>query len=141
MKLLARGFQDSGHDLKWLLATIMETAAYQREARPRRGPAGTPLVANVPQRLRSDQLFNALFTALDVEEEVGRGAGYGGGPRGGGPRAEFGELFGFDPSTARESIAATIPQSLALMNAYEVNRYVRATHRECAGGIDRISSR
>ncbi|MGI9428474.1 MAG: DUF1549 domain-containing protein [Bythopirellula sp.] len=134
VKLLAGGFQDSGHDLKWLLATIMETAAYQREARPRRGPTGTSLVANVPQRLRSDQLFNALFTALDVEEQVGRGSGYGG-PRASGPRAEFAELFGYDPSTARESIAATIPQSLALMNAYEVNRYLRATNKNLLGGL------
>ena len=135
VQILARSFQKSGYDLQWLLSTIMETEAYQREARPRRGPTGKPFVANVPQRLRSDQLFNALFTALDVEEKVGRGSGYGGGPRARGPRAEFGELFGYDPSTARESIAATIPQSLALMNADDVNRYVRATRKSMLAGL------
>ena len=54
LRVLAKKFQESDYDMKWLLATICKTEAYQREARPRRSPNGTPFVANVPQRLRSD---------------------------------------------------------------------------------------
>ena len=128
VKLLAKKFEESGYDLKWLLATICQTDAYQRESRPRRGPTETPLVANVPQRLRSDQLFNALYTALDIEEPETTPSGYGAvnARRRNRPRDQFDQLFGYDPSSSRESVSATIPQSLALMNAYEINRYVRA---------------
>ncbi len=128
VKLLAKKFRESGYDLKWLTATIMQTEAYQREARPRRGLTGTPFIANVPQRLRSDQLFNALYTALNIEEASIGEKGYSAmaARRQSRPRDQFAELFGYDPSEAREGIAATIPQSLALMNSYEVNRHIRA---------------
>ena len=125
VKLLAKKFAASGYDVKWLLAMICQTEAYQREARPRRGPTGTSFAANVPQRLRSDQLFNALYTALGGQEEGGSTYGYGGqNRRQERPRQQFAELFGYDPSEARAGIAATIPQSLALMNGSEVNRFV-----------------
>ena len=125
--LLAEKFQDSGYNLKWLMATICQTEAYQREARPRRGPTDTPFVANVPQRLRSDQLFNVLLTALNADETSNAPSNYGGPNRSrqSAPRDKFAEQFGFDPSEPRESIAATIPQSLALMNSQQVNRYVK----------------
>ena len=129
MKLLARKFAESGYDLKWLLATISETEAYQRESRPRRGPNETPFVANVPQRLRADQLFNAFLTSLGGEEQGG-GTNYG--PdirRQTRPRQQFTALFGYDPSEPREGIAATIPQSLALMNGSELNGYLNPNKR------------
>ncbi len=127
VKILASKFRASGYDLKWLLAAICQTEAYQREARPRRKSSDEPFVANVPQRLRSDQLFNALLTALNVDEP-GRnlsGSRAMNPQRRSLPRDKFAELFGFDPSNSRDDIAATIPQSLALMNSSEVNRYVQ----------------
>ncbi len=125
MKLLAKKFTESGYDIKWLLAAICQTEAYQREARPRRGPTGTSFAANVPQRLRSDQLYNALLTAMGGEEKVGNARGYRGANRGSARlRDAFDELFGYDPSEPREGISATIPQSLALMNGSEVHSYL-----------------
>ncbi len=130
-KLLAKKFRDSGYDLKWLLTTICKTEAYQREAHPRRSPNETPFVANVPQRLRSDQLFNALLTAFHVDERDNAPSNNGNmsekriRQRQSLPRDKFAEIFGFDPSDSREDIAATIPQSLALMNSRQVNRYVK----------------
>jgi hypothetical protein len=121
---LSRSFQESGYDLKWLFTTIMQTEAYQRESRPRRELAATPFTANVPQRLRSDQLFNALLSAFDMEEalpndrQVIRG-------KQGTPRGRFGDVFGYDPSVAREEVASSIPQVLALMNSGQVNQAVR----------------
>ena len=127
VKLLAKKFQDSGYDLQWLLATICQTEAYQRESRPRRKSTDTPFAANVPQRLRSDQLFNALLTAFNVDESDGAPSGNSemNRRRRSLPRDKFAEIFGFDPSDSREDIGATIPQSLALMNSSEVNRYLK----------------
>jgi hypothetical protein len=65
---LSRGFSRSGYDIKWLFRVICATDAYQRESRPRREVDGTAFVANVAQPLRSDQMFNAILTAVDVDE-------------------------------------------------------------------------
>lgn len=138
MKLLAKKFTESGHDMKWLLATICATDAYQREAQPRRGPTGTSFTANVPQRLRSDQLFNAFLTALGGEEKVAGSSGYGGqNRRQSGIRNEFANLFGYDPSEAREGISATIPQSLALMNGSQLNSYINPGKKTALGRLIR----
>ena len=67
VEILSRSFAESGYDVKWLFRTICATEAYQRESRPRREADGTPFVANVAQPLRSDQLFNAMLTAVDVD--------------------------------------------------------------------------
>ena len=123
VKLLGEQFQASGYDMKWLIATICQTEAYQRESRPRRELEETPFTANVPQRLRSDQLYNALLSALDSAEQAPNGQQYLRGRRGS-PRGKFGEVFGYDPSIAREEAASSIPQVLALMNSGDVNRAV-----------------
>ena len=123
VKLLGEQFRASGYDMKWLIATICQTEAYQRESRPRRELEETPFTANVPQRLRGDQLYNALLSALDSPELTPNAQQFLRGRRGS-PRGKFGEVFGFDPSMAREEAASSIPQILALMNSGEVNRAV-----------------
>ncbi len=127
LRVLAKKFQESDYDMKWLLATICKTEAYQREARPRRSPNDTPFVANVPQRLRSDQLFSALLTALNVDEISNSPSNSNGMKRRRRslPRDKFADVFGFDPSDSREDVAATIPQSLALMNSKKGNRPIK----------------
>jgi hypothetical protein len=122
--LLSREFQKSGHDLKWLVQTICLTEAYQRESRPRRDSEGTPFAANVPQRLRSDQLYNALLTAFDVAEAPQARFRPGVGSRG--PRGRFADVLAYDPSLAREEIASSIPQVLAMMNSADVERMLAA---------------
>ena len=124
VKLLSKEFSQNGYDIKWLITTICQTEAYQRESRPRRGTEGTPFVANVPQRLRSDQLFNALLTAFEVPEDA---------PNQRRPRpvpqatrrGRFAEVFAYDPSISREEAVSSIPQVLALMNSPDVNRMLR----------------
>ncbi len=128
VQLLAKKFRANDYDLQWLLATICQTEAYQRESRPRRGPADTPFTANVPQRLRSDQLFSALLTALHVDEASSVSKGNPGkrNPRRRSHlRGKFADVFGFDPSDSREDLSATISQSLTLMNSPQVNRYLQ----------------
>jgi hypothetical protein len=138
----SRSFAESGYDVKWLFRTICATDAYQRECRPRRETDGTPFAATVAQPLRSDQLFNAILTAADVDEAAQaeprgrrRGMGemmpYG---RNATPRAAFEVAFGFDPSEPREAITSSIPQALAMMNSPRLNLAVRAIGDETVLG-------
>jgi hypothetical protein len=129
---LSHYFVESGYDLKWLFRVICATEAYQRQSRPRRDVDGTPFVANVAQPLRSDQLFNAILTAVDAEETEPR-ADRRGRPRPMGAygrnatiRTAFELAFGYDPSDPRETVVSSIPQALAMMNGVRLNLAVRA---------------
>jgi hypothetical protein len=134
---LSRGFADSGYDMKWLFRVICATETYQRESRPRREADGTPFVANIAQPLRSDQLFNAILTALDIPEPT-ESPNRRGRPAGGQPpfgpnasvRQAFEVAFGYDPSDPRETVVSSIPQALAMMNGVRLNLAVRAVGRE-----------
>lgn len=117
---LAGQFAARDYDIRWLFEVVLSTEAYQRVSRPRRLPEETPFVANCPQRLRGDQVFDALQNALwvDLDSIGGRGpAGPGGYRAPFGARAQFNQLFGYDPSERREEITGSIPQALALMNS------------------------
>ncbi len=122
---LAEQFTAHRYDVKWLYRAITNTATYQRESRPRRNSEQTPFVANVAQRLRGDQLYDVLVSALDIDPGFTpmptSGAFM---PRFGGPRAMFNATFGYDPSVRRDEVTPTIPQSLFLMNAQLVNRAI-----------------
>ena len=127
IKLLSEKFQESDYDLKWLMSTICQTEAYGRASRPRRVPTDAPFTANVPQRLRSDQLLNAIYTALEMEETEGVVDESEINPRRRMRiRYEFGEVFGYDPSVAREEVGMSIPQVLTLMNSPRLNRLIRS---------------
>jgi hypothetical protein len=133
---LSRAFAQNRYDIKWLFRTICATEAYQRESRPRREPDGTPFAATVAQPLRSDQLFNAILSALDTPEpetDLNRRGRPGGGNlygRNASVRQGFEVAFGYDPSDPRETVNASIPQALALMNGVRINLAVRAIGQE-----------
>lgn len=116
---LAGEFAARGYDMKWLMATITGTQAYQRQCRPRRNPGETPFTANCAQRLRSDQVYDAVFGALGLDpEQSGPPMARGQGPyRLGGPRMQFAATFGYDPSDPRQEVTGSIPQALMLMNS------------------------
>ena len=133
VEFLSRRFRESGYDVKWLFRTICATQTYQRESRPRRDVEGTPFVANVAQPLRSDQLYNALLTAIDADESAlddnprrrrqAMAAAYG---RPVTARQQFEAAFGYDPSDPRETVTSSIPQALAMMNGPRINLAVRS---------------
>jgi hypothetical protein len=131
LELLSTRFVASGYDVRWLYRTITATAAYQRASLPRRTAEQDPQLANCPQRLRADQLYTALLTALDLPVDdapsgIGQGPGYRGQVS---RRAQFAILFGYDPSQAREEIAGTSPQALVMMNGPGVNSQITARSR------------
>jgi hypothetical protein len=137
VELLSRHFAENDYDIHWLFRTICATEAYQRESRPRREMDGTPFAATVAQPLRSDQLFNALLSALDTDERE-QAVNRRGRPMEGKPpygqnasvRQSFEVAFGYDPSDPRETVNASIPQALALMNGVRINVAVRAIGKE-----------
>ena len=127
LSLLTTHFIEQGHNVKWLFRTICATKAYGRQSRPRRKPEEPPFAANVAQRLRADQLFNALLTALEIDEpRLTRDAPQRRYDRQSGPRQLFDAVFGYDPSVQREEIAGSVPQALLMMNSPRVNRLLRA---------------
>ena len=116
---LADRFAGNQYDVKWLMRVITATEAYARAkplartttARRRSRPA-------CPQRLRGDQLYNALVDVLGIEDargptSRGRRLSPSGRP---GPRGQVNQTFGYDPSVRRDEIAGSIPQALFLMN-------------------------
>ena len=121
---LSDGFVARGHNVRWLYETIARTEAYGRASRGRRTPGETPFAANCPQRLRGDQLYSALLTALGLPENAGPSRPQRGGglySRGGGLRQLFNLTFGYDPSDPRDDVTGSIPQALFLMNSPLLN--------------------
>ena len=57
---LAKQFVAHQYDVKWLYRTIIATASYQLDSRSRHLPGETPFLANCPQLLRADEVFDAL---------------------------------------------------------------------------------
>lgn len=129
-EFLSREFASSDYDHKWLMRVITSTKMYQRVSRPRHDVSENQFAASCTQRLRGDQLFNALTSALGIDEaamERRRG-----GPKGAlraannSPRGQLNRTFGYDPSDRRDEVASSIPQALYLMNAPEINRAINA---------------
>ncbi len=117
---LAAEFAANKYDIKWLFRTITSTDAYQRESRSRRAPGGTPMLANVAQRLRGDQLYTAITSVLGGPLNMPGAAGRGRFGPGRDPRFPFNAIFGFDPSVRRDDVAGSIPQALVVMNSSQL---------------------
>lgn len=149
MDYLAAEFTAADHDVKWLYEVVTATTAYQRAAGV--APSDDGITSDdagrqhaAPpccwQRLRADQLFDALLTALDDGEPATSGR------RGGNalrayqrrPRFRFGQVFGYDPSDDRQEVAGTIPQALAMMNAPPIERLIQSRRSAWATLLDQL---
>jgi hypothetical protein len=124
-------FVAHGYDLKWLIATIVSTDAYQQSAAARGGEDRdvAMVLASRAQPLRGDQLLNALQHALGAPTEdqmtrLGRQGGRQSLERS--VRNGFNTLFGYDPSVPRDEVTGSIPRALALMNSPAIDRLLNA---------------
>jgi hypothetical protein len=133
MELLAKSFVESKYDIKQLYRTIVATSVYQRESRTRRNPGETAFANNCPQRLRGDQLYNALLAALGLPDVAPRGEGRYALLRG--PRGQFNQVFGYDPSDPRDEVVGTIPQALLMMNGTLINLMISGKGRTDLGKL------
>ena len=137
---LAKGFTENGYNIKWLYRTIMATDAYQRKSLSRRDYDQPPFLANCPQRLRGDQLYDSLVSALDLDirtPQRGRGQGSYRGRRD--PRALFNESFGYDPSDPRVDIGGSIQQALMIMNGPFIAQGINARRSKGLGALLRAN--
>jgi Protein of unknown function (DUF1549)/Protein of unknown function (DUF1553) len=129
LEYLAEQFVAHEYSIKWLMAVITQTDAYQRSSRSQVEGKPIDMRQPRPRRLRSDQVFQALALTLDIplsrnpldssSDEMRPG------PFRRDPRFLFATVFGFDPSEAREDITGSVPQSLMLMNSTLLQGMVR----------------
>jgi hypothetical protein len=131
LEILSSGFISSGYDIAWLFRAITSTETYQRQTRPRDPNQSLPFAAASPSRLRADVLYDSLALVLGFKDQEPKppegdammGAMY---RRNNSPRAQFRQLFGFDPSMDPEEINGTIPQALFMMNSPVMSALARA---------------
>lgn len=162
VEVLASEFQKGGYDIRWLLRTILNSRAYQREVRSTYTASGrTAFAAVCPSRLRSDQILDSLAHALNFEvdpppkpkdaqgkesekpakkdaaaKNTQLAAAKTKAMRGPGPdRTRFNNTFGVDPSTPYEDVLGTIPQALYLMNNPKLNNAMRGGGNTVLGQI------
>lgn len=164
VEVLATEFQKGGYDVRWLLRTILNSRAYQREVRSTYTASGrTSFAAVCPSRLRADQILDSLAQAInfvvdappkaapakekekekekeakkDAPAEAAKAAaGTTKGMRRPEPeRAKFNSIFGVDPSTPYEDVLGTIPQALFLMNNPKLHNAMRANGNNVLGQI------
>lgn len=125
LELLCKGFVASGHDPKWLIRTIANTDAYQRKIQAKSASENElPFASAIPVPLRSDVIFSSLLhvfgtTEAEMMARNPRPNAMQGNPQAfrASPRFQFDLLFGVDPSTSKDEITETIPQSLMMMNS------------------------
>ena len=132
---LAQQWQQHDYDNRWLFRTILATKAYGREARSTNSAAGrTAFAANVPSRLRADQIYDALAQGLNIDQvarpkppadKAGKKAADDEKPDDK-LRKVVDHTFGVDPSTPGGDVVGTIPQALYMMNSPLVTRLVQS---------------
>jgi hypothetical protein len=133
LDLVAKEWIETGYDMKWLFRTLANTEAYQRRLQPR--PHGDseamPLPTVCPNRLRPEQVFEAMVRALGFDENdksipapapseapaVSRHTGL---------RHMIYYAFKVDPSLPVDEVQGNIPQALLMMNSVLVNTFVAA---------------
>ena len=132
LDLLAHAWTASGYDVQWLLGTIALTRAYQRPVQAPRYTSSENILPEVcPVRLRPEQIFEALQTALGFDEnEKGIPA-----PapstapalqRHTGLRNMVYMTFRENPSLPLNEVHGKIPQALLLMNSVLVHKFTSA---------------
>ena len=129
LDLLSAGFVRSGYDVKWLLAAVTNTDAYQRQlGKDTSDQATAPFAHAEPTRLRSDQLFDVTMQVLGANEATQQSSRRYAGPaqQRRSPRVQFNQIFGFDPSTPQSDLNGSIPQALLLMNSQQLNGAIDA---------------
>ena len=129
---LARGWIESGYDMKWLFRTIALTRAYQSQLQAPPGPSDPALPAVCPVRLRPEQVFEALQKVLgfDESDKTIPAPATSSSPavqRHTGTRNMVYQAFKENPSLPQSEIHGTIPQALVMMNSALVHAYTAAT--------------
>jgi hypothetical protein len=131
LDLLAAEWTATGYDMRWLFRTLANTQTYQRRLQPRPHSQSVRPVAVCPNRLRPEQLFEALVQTLgfDPNDKTMPAPAASSAPavsRHTGLRHMVYQAFQVDPSLPAAEVQGTIPQALLMMNSVLVNTYTAA---------------
>jgi hypothetical protein len=133
LDLLAKQFVASGYDSRWLFRTITRTEAYHSQlSGPPSEDRTTPVPTVCPQRLRPEQIFEALQKALGFDENdttipAPAPSSAPAVQRHKGLRNMVYQAFKVNPSQPFDEVAGTIPQALLMMNSALVHTYTQGT--------------
>jgi hypothetical protein len=138
LEVLAREWTASGYDMHWLFRTIVSTEAYRRQLQPRPVSESARPAALCPQRLRPEQIFEALVAVLGFDENDKKipAPAPSSAPalqRHQGLRNMIYQAFKVDPSLPPNEVQGTIPQALVMMNSVLVNSLVAAKGKTFLG--------
>ena len=128
---LASHFIASGFDIKSVLRLLVSTRRYQSR---RPAAAAVDFVGATPKKLRGDEVFDSLVTAIDlpnVEKTISASTDETRFP----PPAKstrdlVNEVFGFDPSTRDKLVTRTMKQAIFMMNNDQLHRLINASPDE-----------
>jgi len=131
LDLLTREWTASGYDMRWLFEVIAGTQAYQGRLQPLPDTESARPLAVCPQRLRPEQIFEALVKALRFDEKDKSIPAPAPSPspavkRHDGLRHMIYMAFKVDPSLPPQEVQGTIPQALLMMNSVLVNTKIAA---------------
>lgn len=140
LDMLSQEWIASGYDVKWLFRTIMLTRAYQSQLLPAPGAEDNPCATGCPVRLRPEQVYEAMQSALGFSEkdESIPAPAIKSAPalqRHKGTRNMVYMTFKEDPSLPQSEISSTIPQALLMMNSELVHRYTSAKPKTLLGQL------
>jgi hypothetical protein len=124
LDVLARRFQESGFDNRWLLRVIGRTRVYSLASAPAaRGSRIAESFARFPLKASSaEQVFDSISAASRLPEALRRELEAAGkDPAGaekllGALRDDFIKVYGWEPEKVIDPLEGTLPQALALIN-------------------------
>jgi hypothetical protein len=132
LDLLVKQWLATGYDVQWLFRTITLTQAYQSQlAAPPSQDQSVAVAAVCPQKLRPEQVFEALQKALEFDEndKTIPSPAPSSAPavqRHSGVRNMVYQAFKANPSSPYDEVVGTIPQALLMMNSAVVHTYTAA---------------
>lgn len=121
-------FAATGYDIKGLMKLITSTRAYARTLAADVPSSEKPFAVAVTDKLRGDEVFSSLQTAIELENVTPPQAKANGDVRFPPPpkstRDLVDEAFGYDPSVPRSSVVRSMKQAMLLMNNAQIQRQI-----------------
>lgn len=127
---LSAEFKGSGHDVKALFRLITNSQAYQQQLSVSASEADRPFAAGATGKLRGDEIFASLVTAIDLPNVTPpkmaptKDIRFPPPPKS--TRDLVAEAFAFDPSARVEDVSRTLQQAMLLMNNDQLQKQVDA---------------
>lgn len=127
---VAEHFAASHYDVKSVYRLIANTSAYERDLNGDVKDAGRKLPKIITTRLRGDEVFQSLVTAIDLpnltppQEKPNGIVRFPPPPKS--TRDLVNEAYGYDPSLEQGNVARTMSQAMFMMNNEQIQKQINA---------------